>query len=274
MPLGKKGIATSFAVVILVAVIVAAFLIDNRANISFNPPTAGQTPLAEAPQTETTAQTETEQAADEPGQLETTEIVDETTVVVETAATLGDHVVISEIKVAGDEFVELYNPTDSDIDLSGWWIGIYPAFSDWNEPNVFTPLKNGLVIKSHGFVLIGGRGYASIDDTALSLDTTKVVLSDVYGGVAILNGDVRGLTPENAKAKKVDAVGWVASEKIAEGSPIDAGVSAADPTKSWERKPGQSEPSGGNYIDTENNAADFVTRDVPEPQSFSSDVEP
>ena len=44
-----------------------------------------------------------------------------------------DHVVISEIQVADNEFVELYNPTDEDIDMTGWhWCYFSSTKTSWS----------------------------------------------------------------------------------------------------------------------------------------------
>ncbi|OGL42325.1 MAG: hypothetical protein A2161_13130 [Candidatus Schekmanbacteria bacterium RBG_13_48_7] len=67
-----------------------------------------------------------------------------------------DHVVINEVyyDVEGSddgEFVELYNPTNDDINLSGWYFGDEETpggGESWN------PVPDCTVIKPHGYLLI------------------------------------------------------------------------------------------------------------------------
>src|SRR3989337_4340951 len=65
-----------------------------------------------------------------------------------------DHLVISEILVIGssanDEFVEVYNPTASDIDITGW------KLRKENSSGTESPLVASLsgTIKSHEFFLV------------------------------------------------------------------------------------------------------------------------
>ena len=55
---------------------------------------------------------------------------------------LADHLIISEVQLADNEFVELYNPTKNDVDMSDWYFTYFPATRDeegnpkynWNDP--------------------------------------------------------------------------------------------------------------------------------------------
>ncbi len=278
MIFGRKGFSISFVVMIIVVVAAVAFVAGTNYQIPA-PPSVAKAPLVEVPQetaTQETTATEQAQTTNETTTQTTTQTTTESTApVVETKPKITtNHVVISEVKFGGDEFVELYNPTDSDVVMTGWWIGFYFPFSNWDspQPNAYTPIKIGATIKSHGYFLIGGRGYSTTSDAVLSTDTSKLILSEA-GGLAIFSKDIRGMTAADAKAQKVDAVGWVVSDNVVEGS----AVKVADPTSSsisLERKPGESEPKGGNYVDTENNENDFAVRSSSEPQSSASAVEP
>src|SRR5689334_6709111 len=72
------------------------------------------------------------------------------------ARAVASHVVISEVASRGpagatDEFVEIYNPTSSSLDLSGWKLQYKSqtgaSFSD------YTILPAGSSIAAHGFYL-------------------------------------------------------------------------------------------------------------------------
>jgi hypothetical protein len=92
-----------------------------------------------------------------------------------------DHVVISEVQVGGatakDEFVELYNPTDTAVDLSGWRLTRKPA-SGASEPNIVSSISG--TIAPYGYFLIAHPDY----DGAVSYD---LVYSAVSGGIAADN---------------------------------------------------------------------------------------
>lgn len=67
-----------------------------------------------------------------------------------------DHVVISEVYVnevdAGSEWIELYNPTDQEVNISGWWI-------DTNADNKDATIPTGAKIPEYGFYLIADGGF-------------------------------------------------------------------------------------------------------------------
>src|SRR5437867_7242668 len=78
------------------------------------------------------------------------------------APQLANHVVISEFATRGpsaatDEFVELYNPTDSAIDMSGWKLQYKSASGfTWNDRAI---LPANSTIPAHGFFLIVNTSY-------------------------------------------------------------------------------------------------------------------
>jgi len=47
-----------------------------------------------------------------------------------------DHIVISEVEIKDSEWVELYNPTDSDVDMSNWyWCYFSSTKTSWSDPH-------------------------------------------------------------------------------------------------------------------------------------------
>jgi hypothetical protein len=180
------------------------------------------------------------------------------------------HVVISEIKISGptgsstDEFVELYNPTDSPMDITGWQLvkrtasgAAYPLVDSFET----------LTIAAHGFVLIahptGYSGTVAPDvryNTANSLSPDNSVELINPAGVVDLVGwgkathfeGAAGLAPGNAKSIERKALPTSTSSDLADGG--------ADVFR-------------GNGEDTDRNDADFISRDVPEPQSSTSELE-
>lgn len=167
-------------------------------------------------------------------------------------------VVISELQTgtsasASQEFVELYNPTDSDVSLSGWSLQYKSATSidqpsSWSKKATLTG-----TIKSHGFYLIAPTTYLSQADANLSAG-----LSGTGGHVRLIDG----------VGTAIDLLGWgtanAAETTAAPAPPAD---------QSLERLPGRLIEDGGNAVDSDDNSKDFVIRTAPLPQSTKSDME-
>lgn len=165
---------------------------------------------------------------------------------------VADHVVISEFLVDSSgpesayEFVELYNPTNSPINITGWNIAYRSATgSSWTRIADITGF-----IQAYGFFLIGGDSVNPVPDV---IDTT-LGFSGTGGHIAL----------RNATNYIIDKVGY--------GTAIDPEGNACPvpPTdQSMERKPGYLSPTAGNGWDSDDNLEDFILRDVPEPQNSS-----
>ncbi len=168
--------------------------------------------------------------------------------------------VISEIQTgsatsSGQEFVELYNPTTSDISVDGWVLQYKSATSalaenSWSKRATLTG-----VVKSHGFYLISQKIYLSTADADLST-----------AGLSGTGGHVRLKDQSNAV---VDLVGWGTTANAAETTPVEAPATE----ESIERLPGRLIEDGGNSTDTDNNTEDFVIRSTPQPQSTTAVLE-
>lgn len=151
-----------------------------------------------------------------------------------------NHVVISQIQVNGtssndDEFVELYNPTSSPIDLTGFRLS--RKNSSGTEGNLVTNLSG--TIPARGYFLIGSAAYAGT--TAVDASYTNNS-NNLVGNYAVLlyNADDSAV---------LDKVGF--------GSNADFEASAAaNPTNggSLQRK---LDDTNGHGLDTDNNSTDF-----------------
>ncbi|TMQ74135.1 MAG: hypothetical protein E6K81_01150, partial [Candidatus Eisenbacteria bacterium] len=185
---------------------------------------------------------------------------------------VANHIVISEVASRGassatDEFVELYNPTLSSVDISGWKLQYKSqtgaSFSD------YTTMPAGATIAPHGFYLITNTGY-----------TGSVTADRAWGSTGISDdGHVRIL---NASAVEIDRVGWGLANAP------EGGAAAPKPTASAsiERKAsagstaatlgtGGAEQFAGNGQDTDNNGSDFVLQTGGRnPQNTLSSPEP
>ena len=191
-------------------------------------------------------------------------------------AQVANHIVISEVLVDGvnesaaannDEFVELYNPTDSPVAIGGWTVDYRSASG--TTFNTKHTIPNGTTIQPHRYYLVGGGGVVNRDNSS---ETLLLGLGNAGGGVFL----------RNQSATVIDLFGWgTALASNAEGTPI----AAASQGTSLERKAKSSSSSvtmgigggdefEGNGYDSDNNSNDFVTRTTPQPQNSSSSAEP
>jgi hypothetical protein len=184
-------------------------------------------------------------------------------------ALMANHVVISEIfsgytGEANNEFVELYNPTESPIDLKGH--RLVKLTASGTETVLIEDID--MVIGARGFLLFGH------DDYTGSITPDKVYSSGAISSnnsIILDRGSINDL---------VDLVGMGSAGTF-------EGTAASNPAsgKSLERKAhaeatavsmtaGGTDEFLGNGYDTQNNAQDFVIRSLPEPQNSQSSTEP
>ncbi|RKH61179.1 lamin tail domain-containing protein [Corallococcus llansteffanensis] len=195
-------------------------------------------------------------------------------------APLTNHVVISEFcggngsgTAATDEFIELYNPTNSNVDLSNWQVSYKSATGTTWSSTVTIPA--GKVIRAHGYFLLAGANYSggatAPADVPYTFDTSA---STTTGGHVRIQRLVSGTYVD------VDKLGW-GTGNSPEGT---AGPAHPAVGGSLERKAvststsatmavGGTDAARGNAQDTDNNSVDFVTRAARQPQSSSSPLE-
>ena len=188
-----------------------------------------------------------------------------------------DHVVISEILIDGvyesqasnnDEFVEIYNPTTSSVDISGWTID-YKSATSTTYTNKYV-MPSGTVMQAHGYYLFGGGGVVTRDNNPAPSSTLG--LGNTGGAVFI----------RNSSGTVIDLIGWgTTSSPNFEGAPAVRpvqGVSLERKAKSTSdaasMNAGGADEFEGNGYDSDNNLDDFVQRTTPQPQNSKSPVEP
>jgi|GEM_PF-641582 len=174
-------------------------------------------------------------------------------------ASHGTHLVISEIQTTGgagltkNDFVELYNPTGTAIDLNG--IRLVKRTATGTTDTTLKSWTETTPIPAHGYYLWANSDFATIA-TAADAKTIQTIADD--NGVALRQG------AENT-GTIIDAVSWGAgASAFIEGTPFSQNPG---PNQSIERKPGGAE---GNGTDTGNNANDFALAPAPTPQNSSS----
>ena len=168
-----------------------------------------------------------------------------------TAAVDGSTAVISEVYGGGgnkgapftNDFIELYNPTDSAIDLTGWSV---EYFSSKGNSGGKTTL-NGSIPAGGNYLIQGGGG-----GTGEPLPTP-----DAEGGLNMA-GSKGSVKLYDASGAEVDVVGYGATS-ISEGAPTP---SLSNTTSAQRNAAG---------ADTDDNSADFSTG-APTPKSAGGDT--
>ncbi|RKH54454.1 amidohydrolase [Corallococcus sp. AB050B] len=195
------------------------------------------------------------------------------------------HIVISEIAgqgvtVNGDDYIELYNPTNFDVNITGWKL-LYRTANTTSTTTNFTVLATlppDAIIKAHGYYLVAATGYST---SAVPADHTwgNTDISGNTGNVRLGTADVT--VDPTALTGVVDTVGFGNGRTVVEGAaaPAPAGkggsierkarASSTDATMGV----GGADEKAGNGYDSDNNASDFVPRTVRQPQNASSPTE-
>jgi len=167
------------------------------------------------------------------------------------ASALGDNVIINEVQLGINEFVELYNPTNQDIDMSGWYWSYFSSTRDWNKPSSNKEFPSNAVIPANGYYLIGLYDFLQGEYIHLDWMPSSYRLSDDNGSIAIFSANPATTTPELAKEGLVDAVGWGAVDYVSETTPTSASEkykTIIRQTLGW---------------DTNNNSSDFIESNWP-----------
>lgn len=169
----------------------------------------------------------------------------------ETKISIPKKVLINEIQIAGltdekQEFVELYNPSVMDIDLTGWYLQKKTKTAESFSTFAPNTLFSGKKIKSKGYFLIAREesSFAEISDIVTSHPLTED----------------NTLAIKNSNEDIIDKVGW--------GEASD-----------FETEPAETPPAGQSigrkwdlinivFQDTDNNLADFEAQTLsPKPSS-------
>ncbi len=172
----------------------------------------------------------------------------------QTAFSATNHPVISEVQIAGaggvnEDFIEIYNPTDTPYDLNGHRLVKRSASGTSDSP--IKAWDSETIIPAHGYYLWANSSWTP----SVSPDTATSATLAANNGIALRHG------PEDT-GTIIDSVAW--------GSATNAFV---------ENAPFPTNPDAGKSIervgdDTDNNSVDFVLQNNPNPQNLNFSPSP
>ena len=176
-----------------------------------------------------------------------------------------DHIVLSEIAFGNsdskDEFVEIYNPTDQDINIKELGLKLHIRNSSGSKDSNKTLEWKNEIIKSRGYFLFTSK------DSTTYLDSADAI----YSADLVSNGAVYISTSKTKMTDIIDFIAW-GTHSI----PNEYETQITDTFssgKSIERKSNSSgtEENAGNNWDTNSN--DFLIRENPDPQNSSNVIQ-
>ena len=188
-----------------------------------------------------------------------------------TVFSAASHVVISEVLLgttgAGEnEFIEIYNPMETPVDISGWMLTRKTASADIASQSALTTIPTGTEIQGHGYYLIAHTSYtgttpANLSYSENSLASNNTIYLKNNGGTVIDKLGLGSTNDAEGTAKGNPSTGSSAERKANASSTATTLTTGIDMLM-------------GNGEDTDNNSADFVNRTTPDPQNAQSVVEP
>jgi PKD repeat protein len=174
-----------------------------------------------------------------------------------------NHLVISEVQVAGasasDEFIEIYNPTETAINIETWSIQYKSATGTTFYKKNFS---SGVSIPAHGWFLIAHTSY--LGATVPDMSQSTISLAGTGGNIFLVNNQTTLTTTNDPSI--IDKVAYGTGD-----SPENIATPAPSAGQSIERKFGG---EFGNGEDTDNNLNDFNLQITPNPQNTASAPKP
>jgi len=176
-----------------------------------------------------------------------------------------EDLVITEVKIATGEYLEIYNPSDIDIFLcenesSCVYVAYFSQKNDWNKISVLNHAIPGEIkIKSKSYIGIGFYDYANLDWQPYSTQR----LSNTNGAIGIFTCNPNGKTISEAKDCLIDLVSWGKMNYVKLGTETKAPNSKEILVRKFNLET-------NTYQNTKNNAEDFFICDSPSPGDFNS----
>ncbi|MCK4891801.1 MAG: lamin tail domain-containing protein, partial [Candidatus Pacebacteria bacterium] len=176
-----------------------------------------------------------------------------------------NHIVISEIQIGGetvyDEFIELYNPTNSDVSLDEW--DLKRKTKSGSESNMLNNIEG--VIPAYGYFLIIPRANCGDDDNE-NCYQGLVPADDEYTTDSFLAKD-NTILLYDSDGNLVDKVGWGEAGELRDFEGEVIGINPEN-NQSLERI-----NINGVIQDLNNNKNDFVLQLNPDPQNLNNSID-
>ncbi len=167
-----------------------------------------------------------------------------------------NHIVISQIQLSGtsanDEFVELYNPTNSNIDLAKWRL-TRKSSTGGSVQNLVASLSGVIKPKSYFLISHPAAVTNSIADQLYSSSSSAMTTNNtitLFSDAGLTTVDKVGL----GTAVDVETAGFTDNPEGGE-SIVRKASNTSTPQSLFT---GGSEASAGNELDSDNNSTDFV----------------
>jgi len=183
---------------------------------------------------------------------------------------LEPHIVINEIQIRDNEFVELYNSIDIALSLASYSFCYYSSARDWNDPYRNKEFPATASISAGGYYLIGILNFPESGgnpDADWQIKTNEGnpyssgQLSNTGGSIAIFPWDPSEKTASEAHVGAIDVVAWGEVEIVKEGTSFQETIGI---DKSIQRK--------DNGQDTNDNSIDFELQKIPSPTNSKGET--
>lgn len=194
------------------------------------------------------------------------------------AATI-DHLVISEVKYgtttsASDEFIEIYNPTNSTIIIDGSSFFLKKINATGTISSINLTL-NTTAIPPHGFFLIGTTSTTGLPAGGLDAiySATLTATSGIFLKTNNIN-DLSGFIDGLIWSTTIQPPAWpegTSALNFGNGESLERKASEYSTASTLSN--GGLEEYAGNGYDSNNNANDFIKQTTPNPQNSSSPAE-
>lgn len=180
----------------------------------------------------------------------------------------GDHIVISQVYGGGGnsgaelkhDFIELYNPTDKEVNVTGWKVRYASAANSLLSSTNMTVLSG--IIKAEGYILI--------QEAVGSGGTKSLPAPDVIGTIA-MSGTTGKVELVNDLNTRIDLVSFGPTATEYETAP----TAALSNSTAAIRKTAAGAKGGSRGEDTDDNSADFeIQSPAPRNSSYGFTVSP
>lgn len=174
---------------------------------------------------------------------------------------------ITELQINNEEFVELFNPTNQAIPLNNLFLSYFSSSKNWTEPYRNWQFPSTSTIPANSYYLVGIYGFSETNGNPNSDWQIKAAstnqpynsgqLNNTNGALGLFSCDISQTTSTDiAQACLIDLVNW-GSTIVSQGQPAPTPNSG----ESLERK----KLSNSNYQDTNSSFDDFIIISLPSP---------